>query len=411
MYCLSPHTHKLEIFFFQLKKKKSNFVALKSIQHFMTGTATVLSQNFDYYTCYVMCNCVFEEPEPVIQNGYTYEENGVLYCTSATQKGVYCYTYARNNPLMYTDPEGELAWFIPLIAIGISALVSATSYTIQVATSPGGFQNWSWEDFAGNVMMGVGMGLITSGIGGAFGAVGSLGVLGEIGRAGAHAVVGGMFSYANDGSFWAGAATGFASSLIGSATHNLPSLAQIGISTITGGVTSAISGGTFWQGAVNGFLVSALNHAAHDIPQELEKRKIYNTLKEKYESGKLQANVKNGGFATALGTTTFGKSADLTLKELAEIANMASEADMTKILKGISKGGKIIGFAGGLASAGVAFDELMKNPTWGNGAAFAVQAIAAGAVWIPGWGWAVSLGLTVADFYWGDKLYNLIDGQ
>jgi len=62
-----------------------------------------------------MCNYVFEEPEQVIQNGYMYEENGVLYCASGTQKGVYCYTYARNNPLMYTDPDGEIVWFIPVI--------------------------------------------------------------------------------------------------------------------------------------------------------------------------------------------------------------------------------------------------------------------------------------------------------
>ena len=113
MFWLSPHTHKLEIFFFQLKKKKSNFVALKSIPHFMTGTATVLSQNFDYYNYYVICNCVFDEPEAVIQNGYTYEENGVLYCMSATQKGGYRYSYCLNNPLMLKDPTGQLyTWYV-----------------------------------------------------------------------------------------------------------------------------------------------------------------------------------------------------------------------------------------------------------------------------------------------------------
>jgi len=99
-------------------------------------------------------------------------------------------------------------------------------------------------------------------------------VIGEIGRAGAHAVVGGMFSYANGGSFWTGAATSFASSLIGSATHNLPALAQIGVSTITGGVTSKITGGTFWQGAANGLMVSALNHATHLIEQKFSNEQL-----------------------------------------------------------------------------------------------------------------------------------------
>jgi len=78
----------------------------------MTETLTVYPQTLDYYNYYVMCNYVVEVPIPVIQNGYTYEENGVYYCTSATQKGVYCYTYVRNNPLHYVDPDGEFVQYI-----------------------------------------------------------------------------------------------------------------------------------------------------------------------------------------------------------------------------------------------------------------------------------------------------------
>jgi len=73
----------------------------------MTQTLVVQPQHLDYYNYFVMCNYVFNAPEPVIESGYTYEENGVLYCASATQKGVYCYSYCLNNPLKYKDPTGN----------------------------------------------------------------------------------------------------------------------------------------------------------------------------------------------------------------------------------------------------------------------------------------------------------------
>jgi len=73
----------------------------------MTETLAVQHQNLDYYNYFVMCNYVFNEQKPVIENVYTYEENGVLCCASATQKGVYWYTYCLNNPLKYKDPTGN----------------------------------------------------------------------------------------------------------------------------------------------------------------------------------------------------------------------------------------------------------------------------------------------------------------
>jgi len=76
----------------------------------MTQTLAVQPQNLDYYNYFVMCNYVFNEQKPVIENAYTYEENGVLYCASATQKGVYRYSYCLNNPLKYVDPSGD-TWY------------------------------------------------------------------------------------------------------------------------------------------------------------------------------------------------------------------------------------------------------------------------------------------------------------
>jgi hypothetical protein len=72
----------------------------------MTGTLGINLQIFDYYG--VIENLFFDEQKPFIENAYTYEENGVYYCASATQKGFYRYSYCLNNPLMLKDPTGQL---------------------------------------------------------------------------------------------------------------------------------------------------------------------------------------------------------------------------------------------------------------------------------------------------------------
>lgn len=45
------------------------------------------------------------------------------------------YSYAKNNPLLYTDPDGNN----PIIG----AIIGAVSYTLGVAFSKGGFKNWN----------------------------------------------------------------------------------------------------------------------------------------------------------------------------------------------------------------------------------------------------------------------------
>jgi len=78
----------------------------------MTQATAFYPQNFDYYNFVVMSNFVFEEPKPVIYNSYTYEENGILYRATATQKGGVQYAYCNNNPINVIDPDGRMGIFI-----------------------------------------------------------------------------------------------------------------------------------------------------------------------------------------------------------------------------------------------------------------------------------------------------------
>jgi hypothetical protein len=73
----------------------------------MTETPAVYPQTFDYYNFCVIGNYAFEYEKPVISSSYEYEENGVYYCTTETEKGVYWYMYCLNNPLMLKDPSGN----------------------------------------------------------------------------------------------------------------------------------------------------------------------------------------------------------------------------------------------------------------------------------------------------------------
>ena len=78
------------------------------------------------------------------------------------------YSYCLNNPLKYTDPSGELAWFIPVIA---GAIIGAyTGASIQSHTAA--FWNWSsdcWKGAIAGSIVGASLGYSFAGAIGATG--------------------------------------------------------------------------------------------------------------------------------------------------------------------------------------------------------------------------------------------------
>jgi len=181
------------------------------------------------------------------------------------------YSYANNNPLIYTDPDGNF-FFMPFI---IGAIIGAANYTVNVALSPGGFSNWNWSQFGNSLGMGSISGALSYKIGQNYGTVGSQGILGEVSRAAEHGFLQGMISEASGGHFMSGFATGAVSSLAGSAFMMYggkfanSKLGMYAFSAISGGVTSELTGGGFWQGAATGLTIAGLNHALNNYSEKL----------------------------------------------------------------------------------------------------------------------------------------------
>jgi RHS repeat-associated protein len=195
-----------------------------------------------------------------------------LIIGKGNSQGYNRYSYALNNPLKYTDPDGHHPL---LVAVGIGALVSAAMYTGNVAFSNAGFANWDWGSFATSTVIGAASGAATYGIGSLFGPVftasGTLanGVMGEVARAAMHGASGTVFSAIGGGdpglSTFVASAAG---SLIGMIQlDNIPLLntpvGSLGFSMATGGLSSSLTGGNFIEGAVSAGLVHELNQQMH----------------------------------------------------------------------------------------------------------------------------------------------------
>ena len=71
------------------------------------------------------------------------------------------YVAMMNNPVSFTDPDVECP---KCIAVLVGAAISGASYTVGVALSSGGFNNWSWNQFSKSIAVGAVSGAVTGGV-------------------------------------------------------------------------------------------------------------------------------------------------------------------------------------------------------------------------------------------------------
>jgi RHS repeat-associated protein len=170
------------------------------------------------------------------------------------------YSYGYNNPLKYTDPDGQIIQL--LIAAGVAVISNGIN---NIANDKPFFQGADKAATIGLVggVFSMGIGDVASTIGNTFLQAGFQAV--------AHGGMSGVFSEAQGGTFMQGFIAGGVSSLAssGASALKLGPVGVIAVGTITGGFTSLLTGGNFWQGIRQGFIIAALNHVGHESSRSL----------------------------------------------------------------------------------------------------------------------------------------------
>ncbi|WP_268225813.1 glycohydrolase toxin TNT-related protein, partial [Sinomicrobium oceani] len=138
------------------------------------------------------------------------------------------YGYALNNPLIYTDPTGEI---IPLIVIGVGAIVGAYIGGSQ-ANGTWNPLKWNWKSsdtwigIGGGAVIGAAGGAVATAVAGSIAAVGVSSLMSTaIGGAAGGVIQGGGFSLmpGGDGNVLRGAALGAVSGFVGGAAGHVAS--------------------------------------------------------------------------------------------------------------------------------------------------------------------------------------------
>lgn len=172
------------------------------------------------------------------------------------------YSYVHNNPLKYTDPDGNV--LVPVIAgMAVSILTNGLKNIMH---------HRNFFDGVGKAAaFGAIGGLVSAGIGSVAEMVRGIGTPldATIVQANLHGIAGGLISFAQGGNPISGFVAGSSSSLIGSFTTHLGggSTATIFGGGLTGGIGAAITGGNFWQGMQQGLITTGLNHVLHPLTE------------------------------------------------------------------------------------------------------------------------------------------------
>lgn len=179
------------------------------------------------------------------------------------------YSYALNNPLKYSDPDGE--FIVPVVPILAGAAISVLANGAENLDNNRNF----FAGAARAAIMGGISGAISFGIGQiAAGAVASgqtTALGGKVFQALAHGISGEMMSVMNGGKlgagFLSGAISSVSSSALGGSINKLNKLQQasitITIGGVTGGIGAELADGKFIHGFRQGVITSGLNHAIH----------------------------------------------------------------------------------------------------------------------------------------------------
>ncbi|MDO4729509.1 MAG: hypothetical protein Q4B43_10970, partial [Bacteroidota bacterium] len=177
------------------------------------------------------------------------------------------YTYCLNNPFKYTDPSGEIAWFVPVI---VGAVIGA--YSGGVIANEGQYNPVKWDYNSGRTWgYMLGGGLIGGLSGSAAAGIGLIGgspwLAGAVSGAISGAGFSGLSTNWNPEAMLKGAAIAGLSGLVGG---GLGAAIGGGWGAFTGGAASAglstaLNGGTLKQTLTSMLLGGTLSYTAYDL--------------------------------------------------------------------------------------------------------------------------------------------------